>query len=117
MILKLSISLYFTILFFCGIINLGDDNMRVRVEKDLIGEKELPIDAYYGIHTLRGKENFEITKKGLNRQMIKGLTVVKKAAAKANADSGILTDKQAKAILLTCDEILNGRLHGQLSLT
>ncbi|MBQ8292935.1 MAG: aspartate ammonia-lyase [Bacilli bacterium] len=87
--------------------------MRVRIEKDLIGEKELPLDAYYGIHTLRGKENFGITKKGLNRQMIKGLAVVKKAAAKANADSKILTDKQAKAIILTCDEILNGRLHGQ----
>lgn len=87
--------------------------MRVRIEKDLIGEKELPLDAYYGIHTLRGKENFGITKKGLNRQMIKGLAVVKKAAAKANADSDILTTKQAKAILLTCDEILNGRLHGQ----
>ncbi len=87
--------------------------MRVRIEKDMIGEKELPLDAYYGIHTLRGKENFGITKKGLNRQMIKGLAVVKKAAAKANADSKILTEKQAKAIILTCDEIINGRLHGQ----
>ena len=87
--------------------------MRVRIEKDIIGEKELPLDAYYGIHTLRGKENFGITKRGLNRQMIKGLATVKKAAAKANADSKILTEKQAKAIILTCDEILNGRLHGQ----
>lgn len=87
--------------------------MRIRIEKDLIGEKELPLDAYYGIHTLRGKENFGITKKGLNRQMIKGLAIVKKAAAKANADSHILTDEQAKVIILTCDEILNGRLHGQ----
>ena len=56
--------------------------MRVRIEKDILGEKELPLDAYYGIYTLRGKENFGITKRGLNRQMIKGLTVVKKAAAK-----------------------------------
>ncbi len=87
--------------------------MRVRIERDLIGEKKLPIDAYYGIHTLRGKENFGITKRGLNRQMIKGLATVKKAAAKANEDSKILTDKQANAIILTCDEILNGRLHGQ----
>ena len=87
--------------------------MRVRIEKDILGEKELPLDAYYGIYTLRGKENFGITKRGLNRQMIKGLTVVKKAAAKTNMDNGFLTPKQGKAIMLACDEILNGRLHGQ----
>lgn len=87
--------------------------MRYRIEKDSLGEKQIPAEAYYGIQTLRSKENFEITKRGICRQMIKGLAYVKKACAKANADCGYLDEKKAKAIMLSCDEILNGRLHGQ----
>ena len=87
--------------------------MRYRIERDSLGEKQVPAEAYYGIQTLRSKENFEITKRGICRQMIKGLAVVKKAAARANADCGFLEEKKAKAIIAACDEILNGRLHGQ----
>ena len=74
---------------------------------------QVPAEAYYGIQTLRGKNNFAITKRGLSRQMIKGLAAVKKAAANANADVGLLDADRARAISLSCDEILNGRLHGQ----
>ena len=87
--------------------------MRYRIEHDSLGEKQVPAEAYYGIQTLRGKENFEITKRGLSRQMIKALAIVKKAAAKPNSDVGSIDPKIAKAIMLSCDEILNGRLHGQ----
>ena len=87
--------------------------MRYRIEKDDLGERQVPAEAYYGIQTLRAKENFSITKRGLNRQMIKALAVVKKAAAKANADADLLSPELAKKIMLACDEILNGRLHGQ----
>ncbi len=87
--------------------------MRYRIERDSLGEKQVPAEAYYGIQTLRSKENFEITKRGICRQMIKGLATVKKAAARANADCGFLEEKKAKAIIAACDEILNGRLHGQ----
>ena len=87
--------------------------MRYRIEKDLLGEKQVPAEAYYGIETLRGKENFEITKRGICRQLIKALTIVKKAAAKANIDAENIDEKVGKAIMLACDEILNGRLHGQ----
>lgn len=87
--------------------------MRYRIEKDSLGELKVPAEVYYGIQTLRSKDNFEITKRGICRQMIKALVIVKKAAAKANLDAGLLDDKVAKAIMLTCDEILNGRLHGQ----
>ena len=69
--------------------------------------------CYYGIETLRGKENFEITKRGICRQLIKALAIVKKAAAKANIDAGNIEEKIGKAIMAACDEILNGRLHGQ----
>lgn len=87
--------------------------MRYRLEKDSLGELKVPAEVYYGIQTLRSKDSFEITKRGICRQMIKALVIVKKAAAKANLDADLLSEKQAKAIMLTCDEILNGRLHGQ----
>lgn len=87
--------------------------MRYRIEKDSIGEKQVPAEAYYGIQTLRGKENFEITKRGISRQMIKALSTIKKSAAIANNSCGYLDDDISKAIQLSCDEIINGRLHGQ----
>lgn len=87
--------------------------MRYRIERDSLGERQVPAEAYYGIETLRGKENFEITKRGICRQLIKALAIVKKAAAKANINAGNISEKVGKAIMLACDEILNGRLHGQ----
>lgn len=87
--------------------------MRFRIEKDDLGEKQVPAEAYYGIQTLRSKENFEIAKRPISRQMIKGLALVKKAAAYANFDAGYITKDVCEAISLACDEILNGRLHGQ----
>lgn len=87
--------------------------MRYRIERDSLCERQVPAEAYYGIETLRGKENFEITKRGICRQLIKALAIVKKAAAKANIDAGNISEKVGKAIMLACDEILNGRLHGQ----
>ena len=87
--------------------------MKVRIEKDAIGEVEIPYEAYYGIYTSRSKESFQITKRGISKQLIKSLAIVKKACAKANYDAGLLTAKQSEVICLSCDEILNGRLHGQ----
>ena len=87
--------------------------MRYRIEQDALGERQISAEAYYGIHTLRGKENFELTKRVINRQMIKALAIIKKSAARTNADLDLLSEDYAKAISLSCDEILNGRLHGQ----
>ena len=87
--------------------------MRYRIESDALGEKQIPAEAYYGIGSLRSKEAFEITKHGLLRQMIKAFASLKKAASRANLESGFLDKKIANAIALSCDEILNGRLHGQ----
>lgn len=87
--------------------------MRYRIEKDLLGEKIIPAEAYYGINSLRSKEAFEITKHGLCRQNIKALANIKKAQAKINHEFKLLDSKRSEAIMLSCDEILNGRLHGQ----
>ena len=81
-----------------------------RIEKDFLGEKELPDDAYYGVQTLRGKENFNITGLPVSFQpaVIKGFGYVKKAAAMANMECGILGKTTGAAIMKACDLLING---------
>jgi aspartate ammonia-lyase len=87
--------------------------LRYRVEHDLLGEKQIPEDAYYGIHTLRAKENFPLTGRPVHRKLIMALVTVKKAAALANMELGLLPEKVGRAILCACDEILAGNLLDQ----
>ena len=84
-----------------------------RIEKDIIGDKEVPIDAYYGVQTLRGKENFTISYQTLHKSMIDGLAIVKKACAITNCNAGLLETEKKDAIVQACDEILEGKLHDQ----
>lgn len=87
--------------------------MKTRIEKDELGEREVPYEAYYGIQSLRSKENFDIVKRPISRNMIKAVAFVKKSSAKANYEAGLLSKEVSDAICLASDEILNGRLHGQ----
>lgn len=87
--------------------------MRYRIEKDSLGEKVIPLESYYGIKSLRSKDAYQITKHGQCRQIIKALATIKKVFAKTNYEFGLLDKKVAEAIMLSADEILNGRLHGQ----
>ena len=84
-----------------------------RTEHDLLGEKQIPSDAYYGIQTQRAKENFYITGVNLSQYptLIIGLAQVKKAAALTNSELGSLDEKIADAIIEACDEIIDGELH------
>lgn len=84
-----------------------------RVEKDSLGEKEVPADAYYGIQTLRAIDNFPITGYHLDDAFINAMAVVKKAATRANLETENLEPKIAKAIMNAADEILEGKLHDQ----
>ena len=86
-----------------------------RQEHDLLGDREVPSEAYYGIQTLRAVENFPISGARLSgfRHLIDALAHIKKACALANAELGILGEERAKAIVAACDEILGGRLHEQ----
>lgn len=84
-----------------------------RIEKDSLGEKKVPIDAYYGVQTVRAIENFPITGYPLDAAFINGLAVVKKAAARANAETGQLSSKIAGGIMRAADEILDGKWHEQ----
>lgn len=84
-----------------------------RTESDLIGPREVPECALYGVQTLRGLENFEISKFHLNEYpaFIKGLAITKMAAARANFELGLLTKEQAAAIEQACQEIIDGKHH------
>ena len=86
-----------------------------RIESDLIGAREIPSNALYGVQTLRGIENFPISKFHLQDypRFIYGLAVTKMAAAKANHELGLLTDEQANAIKTACQEIMDGQHHDQ----
>src|SRR4051812_24201017 len=85
----------------------------VRVEHDLLGDRAVPEDAYYGIHTLRALENFPITGTGISiyPDLVTALACVKQAAAIANCELGLLDDRRSVAIRLACEEIREGRLH------
>ena len=84
----------------------------VRREHDLLGERELPGDVYYGIQTMRALENFPISGIKLHNfdHFVTALAFVKKAAALANADLGVLAPDRAGAIAAACDEIVAGGL-------
>lgn len=84
-----------------------------RIEKDFLGEKNVPIDAYYGVQTMRAIENFPITGYKIDESLIKAMAIVKKAAAKANCAIDQLDENIANAIINAADEILDGKLHDQ----
>ena len=86
---------------------------QTRQETDLIGTKEIPCEALYGVQSLRGFENFKISGRLMNDypNFIKGMAITKKGAAIANYKQGKLTDEQFKAICQACDEIYDGMHH------
>ena len=88
---------------------------KTRIESDLIGAREIPAEALYGVQTLRGIENFSISKFRLSEYplFIKGLAITKMAAAMANFELGLLTVEQKDAIIAACGEILDGKHHDQ----
>ncbi|NLS45641.1 MAG: aspartate ammonia-lyase [Firmicutes bacterium] len=86
----------------------------MRLEKDLIGEREIPKDAYYGIQGLRGSENFRITGLRIHPALIKGMGMVKKATALANSELGYIPKEVGAAIVNASDELINGKLHDQV---
>ncbi|MDO5084390.1 MAG: aspartate ammonia-lyase [Arachnia propionica] len=79
-----------------------------RIETDLLGSREIPDDAWYGIHTLRAVENFPVSGQPVSSfpELIRGMVLVKKAAALANVQLGALPGDIGKAILGACDEVL-----------
>jgi aspartate ammonia-lyase len=84
-----------------------------RIEKDFLGEKEIPFDAYYGIQTIRAVENFPITGYRIHESLVKALAMVKKAAAIANMNTTRLYKGLANVIIQAADEIIAGKWDDQ----
>ena len=91
--------------------------MKYRIEHDTIGEVKVPADKYWGAQTERSRNNFKIgPEASMPREIIEGFAYLKKAAAFANHDLGVLTLEKRDAIAEVCDEILGGELYDQFPL-
>lgn len=82
----------------------------VRIEKDTLGEVEVPADRYWGAQTQRSRENFRIGGQSMPIEVIRAFAVLKKAAARVNVRLADLPESKADAIAAVCDEILAGKL-------
>ena len=84
-----------------------------RTESDSLGEMEVPADAYWGAQTQRAVENFPISGITFDRRFIRALGIVKKAAARANRDLGLIEEDVAEAIIEASEEVIAGEHDGQ----
>ncbi|MER3403311.1 MAG: aspartate ammonia-lyase [Armatimonadota bacterium] len=87
--------------------------MTTRIEKDALGERELPSEIYWGLQTLRAQENFPISGIHEPKLMIDAYVLLKKAAAQANTELGLIPESVGKAIMQAADEVLRGSLRDQ----
>jgi aspartate ammonia-lyase len=86
-----------------------------RREQDFLGDKDIPADAYWGVHTARAVDNFPISGQAVSQmpELLRALASVKKASAMANADLGVIDRQRAGAIIRACDDVIAGQLHDQ----
>ncbi|QWF83125.1 aspartate ammonia-lyase [Amycolatopsis sp. CA-230715] len=89
--------------------------MSHRIEHDLLGDKEVPSEAYWGAQTARALENFPITGTAISAypHLLEALAAVKEAAARANGELGLLDDERVRVIAEACQEIRDGKLHDE----
>ena len=89
--------------------------MTTRREHDLLGDRDVPAAAYYGVHTLRAVENFQLTgvQISIYPDLISALATIKLAAAHTNNELGLLDAAKTKAIAAACEEIRGGKLLGE----
>jgi fumarate hydratase class II len=92
--------------------------MNYRIEKDTMGEVQVPADVYWGAQTQRSIENFKIAQdiNKMPKEIIKAFAYLKKAAALTNLELGVLSQEKTDAISQVCDEILEGKLDDQFPL-
>ncbi|HRH34028.1 MAG TPA: class II fumarate hydratase [Catalimonadaceae bacterium] len=90
--------------------------MDFRIEKDTMGEVKVPANAYWGAQTQRSRENFQIGGHTMPKEIIRAFAYLKKAAAQANAELGVLPMEKAELIGIVCDEILDAKLDDQFPL-
>jgi len=86
---------------------------KTRIERDSMGEMEVPADAYFGASTQRAVLNFPISGQPFPRRFIRALGMVKKAAAETNRELGLLARRRARAITAAAQEVIDGKLDDQ----
>ncbi|MDO5737826.1 MAG: aspartate ammonia-lyase [Eubacteriales bacterium] len=84
-----------------------------RIERDSVGEMEIAPNVYYGVQSLRARENFHMTGQHLRPEQIVALAEIKLAAARVNCQVGRLSQERAEAIEQACQEIIDGKLHAE----
>src|SRR6478736_7205367 len=86
-----------------------------RTEKDLLGEKQVPAEAYYGVQTARALENFQLSGVPISRypEFVEAWAIVKLAAARANTASGAMKPERLAMIEKACKAVLAGKYHDQ----
>src|ERR1035437_4375993 len=92
---------------------LGVLQMQMRLEKDSLGEHEVPFHAYYGIQTQRAVESYRISGYRAHPQLIRAMGMTKKAAASANLELKLIDGKRAKAIRRAAEEVIEGKWNGE----
>lgn len=90
--------------------------MKYRQEKDSLGIVEVPVDAYWAAQTQRSVQNFKIGGQRMPVEIIRAFAILKKAAAMANRELGVLPENKMELITKVCDEILDGKLDDQFPL-
>jgi len=99
--------------FLFALFSIQYAQAQYRVEKDLLGEKQIPSNAYYGVQTARALENFTVSNMGTNffPEYVKAYAIVKMAAARANAEDGRLSKDKLKYIEMACQAVIDGKYH------
>ena len=90
--------------------------MEYRIEKDTMGEMQVPADRYWAAQTQRSYQNFQIGDEVMPREITKAFGILKKAAAIANYKLGKISEEKKNAIALACDEVISGKLNGHFPL-
>ena len=85
----------------------------VRIETDFLGEKSIPVEAYYGIHTVRALENFAVSRQSVHPELIRAIATVKQAAVEMNMSLGLLDARLGSAIFQAAAEVADGKLTDQ----
>jgi len=105
------------VVVFCAmtIVFYNGHAQQTRTEKDLLGEKQIPAHAYYGVQTARALENFQVSgmKTNFYPDYVKAYAIVKLAAARANAEDGRLSKEKLSAIEKACQAVMDGKYHDQ----
>src|SRR3954452_213510 len=101
--------------FTCGVLGVSMAAQETRTERDLLGDKQIPANAYYGVQTARALENFQISGVTINHYpgFVEAWAIVKLAAAQANTDVGAMKPEKLAAIEKATQVVMQGKYHDQ----